>query len=83
VSIFVFLLTLVYGFATLAILSFFVGSAGLGLHAFGLGIAHALANVIAMGLVLAGVERLLTRLSDEEIGRRAPLPMGFQRRSVG
>lgn len=83
VSILVFLLTVVYGLASVSLLSFFVGSEGVGFTVLLEALSHAVANVIAAGPVLALVERLLARLSDEEIGRRAPRSMRLHRRGMG
>ena len=77
VAIFVFLTTLLYGLATVGILSFFVGSEGFGWFSAADAFGHALANVVAAGPVLAWVERVLLRLSEEESGRRAPFNAGL------
>ena len=82
VSILVFGMTMFYGIAMVGVLTFFVGAEGIGLPVLADAFCHALANVVAMGPVLSLVERLLIRLSDEEIGRRAPLTMGLHRGSL-
>ena len=64
-------------------LSFFVGSDTIGFDALTSALGHAVANVVAAGPMIALVERVLARFSDEEVGRRATLPMGIQRRSIG
>ena len=64
-------------------LSFLVGTGGIGLQVLGDAFVHAGVNVLAIGPVLSGVERLLMRLSDEDIARRGPLPLGLHRRGVG
>ena len=81
VTVLVFVLMLGYGLAIVATLSFFVGSAGIGLHVLGQAFAHALVNALVATPVLVGVERLIARLSDDELGRRG-LPLGLQRGSV-
>ena len=37
---------------------------------------------LASGVVVRLVERILTRFSDEDVGRRAPMPLGFDRAGV-
>ena len=76
VAILVFITRLLHGLGMVATLSLFVGSPGVDLHVLGQAIAHALANVVAAWPVLAGVERLRTRLVEEELGRRG-WPMGL------
>ncbi len=83
VAIFVSAMTVFYGFATVTMLSFFVGAPWLGLDVIGAAIAHAAVNVLSAGTVLSLVERVLARFSDEEIGRRAPMPLGFGRPTLG
>jgi cell shape-determining protein MreD len=83
VSLFVFGGTLVYGVVVVATLSFFVGAGGVDFRVLGDALCHGLANVIAAGPVISIVERILFRLSDEEVGRRAPLSMGLHRGGVG
>jgi rod shape-determining protein MreD len=83
VLILVFGMTLFYGVAMVGVLTFFVDAEGIGLPVLADAFCHGLANVVAMGPVLSLVERLLMRLSDEEIGRRAPLTIGMHRGSVG
>jgi cell shape-determining protein MreD len=70
-----------HGLAIVATLSFFVGSAGIGLHVLGEAFVHALVNALVATPALVGVERLIARLSDDELGRRG-LPLGLQRGSV-
>lgn len=82
-SVFVGSMTIVYGVATVSMLSFFLGAPGLRLDVIGLAFAHAVVNVLAAGPVISLVERILIRFSDEEVGRRAPMPLGFERRSLG
>jgi len=67
--------------AIVATLSFFVGSAGIGIHVLGEAFAHALVNALIATPVIVGVERLIARLSDDELGRRG-LPLGLQRGNV-
>ena len=83
VAILVFAMTFVYGVVAVAVLSFFVGSEGIGLPVVGDALAHGLANVVAAGPVLAVVERILARVSEEELGRRGPIAMGMHRGKVG
>jgi rod shape-determining protein MreD len=83
VSIFVFGATLVYGVVVVAMLSFFVGAGGVDLRVLADAFCHGIANVVAVGPVISVVERILFRLSDEEVGRRAPLSMGLHRGGVG
>jgi rod shape-determining protein MreD len=83
VAIFVFGMTILYGLGIVATLAFFVGSDAIGVDVLSFSIGHAVANVIAAGPVIALVERVLARFSDEEIGQRGMLPMGGQRRSIG
>lgn len=82
-GLFVFGLTLAYGFATTSMLSFFVGLPGVGMGNLGSAAAHGIVNVLAMGPVLGLVERILARFSDEEVGRRAPMPLGFDAWGTG
>jgi rod shape-determining protein MreD len=82
-GIFVFGLSLAYGVGIAATLSFFVGSDVLSFDLFGKTIAHAVINVIAAGPMIGLVERVLTRFSDDEVGRQSSLPMGFQGRGIG
>ncbi len=83
VSIFVFGMTLLYGLGIAATLSLFVGSNAMGFDVMTSSLGHAVANVIAAGPMIALVERVIARFSDEEVGRRATLPVGTQRRSIG
>lgn len=83
VAIFVFGMTLLYGLATVGILSFFVGSEGFGWQMAGDAFGHAMVNVVAAGPVLAWVERVLILLSDEELGRRAPFSGGISNGGFG
>jgi rod shape-determining protein MreD len=83
VGIFVFGLSLAYGVGIAATLSFFVGSDVLSFDVFGKTFAHAVVNVIAAGPMIGLVQRVLNRFSDDEIARRASLPIGFHRRSIG
>jgi len=83
VSILVFGGTLVYGLATVASLSFFTGASGVDVNVLLDAVCHGIANVLAAGPILSLVERILVRLSDEEVGRRAPVSIGLHRGSVG
>jgi rod shape-determining protein MreD len=83
VAILVFGSTVVYGVAVVGVLSFFVGSEGVDLFVLLDAICHGVANVLAAGPVLSLVERVLVRLSDEEVGRRAPVKIGLHRGSIG
>jgi rod shape-determining protein MreD len=83
VSIFVFLSTFVYGLAVVATLSFFVGVGGIDFRVVVDALCHGIANVLAAGPVLSLVERVLARLSDEEVARRAPLFIGGPGRFLG
>jgi cell shape-determining protein MreD len=78
-GIFVFVMTMFYGAATVMMLSFFVGAAWPGVEVLGAALAHAFVNVIAAGPMIRMVERILDRFSDEDVGRRSPLPLGFDR----
>lgn len=83
VSIFVFTSTLVYGVVVVATLSLFVGAGGVDFQVLMDAFCHALANVIAAGPIISLVERILVRLSDEEVGRRAPISLRLHRGSIG
>jgi len=83
VAIFVFGMTVLYGLGIVATLAFFVGSEVIGFGVMTSALGHAVANVIAAGPMIALVDRVLVRFSDEEVGRRATLPMRTQRRSIG
>lgn len=83
VSIFVFVGTVIYGVAVVSMLSFFVGASGVDILVIADSLGHGVANVLAAGPVVSLVERILVRLSDEEVTRRAPLSIGFSRRGVG
>jgi hypothetical protein len=76
-------MTIFYGLGIVATLSFFVGSDAIGFDVFSSMLVHGVANVIAAGPMIALVERILTRFSDDEVGGRGPLPMENQRRSIG
>jgi len=78
ISLFVFALMFGYGLAVVATLAFFVGSAGIDLQVVGRALIHALVNAAVAPSVLSGIERLISRLSEEEIGRRA-WPLGIVR----
>lgn len=80
VSIFVMAMTLFYGLATVTMLSFFVGAPWIGFEVLGAATAHAIVNVLAAGPMISLVERVLARFSDEDVGRRSPMPLGFERR---
>ncbi len=83
VAIFVVAMTVFYGLATVTMLSFFVGAPWLGLDVLGVAFAHAIVNLIAAGPVISLVERVVARFSDDEVGRRPPMPISFDRRSIG
>lgn len=88
VAIFVAAMSAVYGLATVAMLSFFVGAPWMGFELLGRLVAHAVVNVLAAGPVISAVERVLLRFSDEEGARGATLPTrflrrGFERGSLG
>lgn len=83
IGIFVFLSTIVYGVVVVGTLSFFVGAGGVDFGTLVDAVCHGFVNVLAAGPMISIVERILVRLSDEEVGRRAPLSMGMHRRSVG
>ena len=78
VTVFVFVLMVAYGLGIVVTLSFFVGSEGVGFHVVSPALCHALVNALAAMPVLTTVERLLTRFSEEELGRRS-WPVGLQR----
>ena len=80
VSIFVGAMTVFYGIATVTMLSFFLGAPWFGFEILGAALIHAMVNVVAAGPMIALVERVLARFSDEEVGRRSPMPLGFDRR---
>ena len=82
VAIFVFGMTLVYGLGIAATGSFFAGSAAIGLDVLSTGFGHAIANVVAAGPVLALVDRIVVRFSDEEVGRRGPLALRNMRETI-
>lgn len=79
VGIFVFAMTVLNGVLTVMMLSFFVGAAWPGMEVAGVALAHGFVNVLAAGPMIRLVERVLGRFSDEEVGRRAPLSLGFDR----
>ncbi len=79
VGFFVFVMTIVYGGLTLLMLTTFVGAPWPGVGAIGTSLAHGFVNVLASSVMIRIVERILIRYSDEEVGRRAPLPLGFDR----
>jgi rod shape-determining protein MreD len=81
VSVFVFVAMFGYGLAIVGTLSFFVGSPGISLDVVWQSACHALVNVLAAMPVLAIVERLLLRFSEEDLARRS-WPMGLQRGGV-
>ena len=83
VGIFVLVMTVGYGLATVASLSFFAGAPWPGIDVIGTALAHAFVNVLAAGPVLAAVEQVLSRFTDEEVGRRVPMPLGFESRGFG
>ncbi len=83
VSIFVFGMTIFYGLGIVATLSFFSGSNVIGVDVISSAFGHAIANVIAAGPMIALVERVVDRFSDDDVGRRGPLPLGTPRRSIG
>ncbi len=79
VGIFVFAMTILNGVLTVMMLSFFVGVNWPGMEVAGVALAHGFVNVLAAGPMIRLVERVLGRFSDEEVGRRAPLSLGFDR----
>ena len=83
VSVFVFAMTLLYGLGIALTLSLFSGQNGLGIEVLGSGLGHGMVNVIAAGPMIALVERVVVRFSDEEAGRRAPLALAGHRRGLG
>lgn len=78
VGIFVLVMTVVYGVAMVTSLSFFVEASWPGFEVVGAALAHAIVNVLAAGPMIGLVERVLARFSDEEVGRRGPMPLGFE-----
>ncbi len=83
VAIFVFGTTLFYGLGIGATFSFFVASDTVGFDVLSSAFGHGIANVIAAGPMIALVERVLARFSDDEVGRRGPLPLQTSRGSIG
>jgi rod shape-determining protein MreD len=83
VAIFVFGVTIFYGLGIGATLSFFAGSESVGFGVLSSSLGHGIANVIAAGPMIALVERALTRFTDDDVGRRGPLPLQTPRRSFG
>lgn len=83
VGVFVLGMTVFYGVAIVGMLSFFVGLPGGGLPILGTAIVHGFVNVLAAGPVVAIVERVLMRFSDEDMSRRAPMAIGFESRGMG
>jgi rod shape-determining protein MreD len=79
VGVFVFAMTIVYGALTLLMLTTFVGAPWPGFGAIGTSMVHGFVNVLASSVMIRLVERILIRYSDEEVARRAPLPLGFDR----
>ena len=83
VAILVFGMTILYGLGIALSLSLFSGESVLGIETLSSALGHGVANVIAAGPMIALVERVIVRFSDEETGRHAPLAMGTQRRGFG
>lgn len=83
VAILVFGMTILYGLGIVATLSVFVGSGDMGVGVLTSAMGHGVANALAAGPMVALVERVLAKFSDEEIGRRATLLIGIHRRSIG
>lgn len=83
VAMLVLSMTLFYGLAMVSILSFFVDASWGSLEVLGAAFAHGLVNMLASGPILSLVEQVVGRFSDEEVGRRAPMPLGFERREIG
>ncbi len=79
VAIFVFGMTVFYGLGIVATLSLFVGSDAIGRDVLTSAFGHGVVNVIAAGPMVALVERVLTRFSDDEVGSRGPLPLATPR----
>ena len=82
VALLVLSMTVVYGLATVSMLSLLVDASWRGLEVLGSAFAHGLVNMLAAGPMISLVERVLARFSDEEVGRRAPMPLGFDRRGL-
>ncbi len=82
VVIFVFGMTIVYGLGIAATSSFFVGSGAIGWDVLSTGFAHAIANVVASGPIIALVDRIIVRFADDEVGRRGSLALRSTRGSV-
>ncbi|MEM9174047.1 MAG: hypothetical protein AAGC67_02345 [Myxococcota bacterium] len=78
VGMFVLVMTVVYGVAMVTSLSFFVDATWPRIDVIGAALAHALVNVLAAGPMIGLVERVLVRFADEEVGRRGPVPLGFE-----
>jgi rod shape-determining protein MreD len=83
VAIFVFGMTILYGLGIVAMLSFFLGSNVAGLDVVSSALGHGIANVLAAGPMIALVDRVVMRFSEDELGRRGPIPLGSPRRSLG
>jgi len=83
VSIFVFGMTIFYGLGIVATLSLFVGSEATSFGVLTSAVGHGVANVIAAGPMIAMVERIIARFSDEELGRRVELPLTGRGRNIG
>lgn len=79
VAIFVVVMTMAYGLATVTMLSFFVGAPWLGFDVLGPALVHAFVNLLAVGPVMSLVERVLAYFSEEQGGRRSST-RGFERR---
>jgi cell shape-determining protein MreD len=82
VGLFVFLMTLFQGALTLIMLTVFVGAPSPGLGAIGTSLAHGFVNLMASSVVIRLVERIIARYSDDEVGRRASISLGFDRSGI-
>jgi hypothetical protein len=59
-----------------------VGAPWVGFDVLGAAAGHAIVNVLAAGPIISLVEQVLARFSDEEVGRRSPVSLGFDRRGL-
>ncbi|MFP6654422.1 MAG: hypothetical protein VCB25_02265 [Myxococcota bacterium] len=79
VAIFVVGMTFIYALGIAGTGSLFAGSSPLGWDVLSSTLAHAMANLVAAGPMIAMVDWIITFSTDEEAGRQAPIALSGSR----
>ena len=76
-----FVLSLGYGFGVVATRSVLLVPEPIGVEIFVMAAVQAIVNTICAGTLVGGVERIVNRFADEEVGRRSGLSLGHAGRA--